>query len=97
MEILMEVTKKLREDIAALQTCWQDRFTGPVPPPSQFARWLRLYPIDIIVQGFDAGSRWITRLRKKSNHDGVLTGDLIRYVSACMRNIEELRRLDDEQ
>jgi hypothetical protein len=86
----MVVTKKLREDIAALQTCSTDRFTGPVPPPSQFATWLRLYPIDIVVKGFDAGNRWIDRKGKQS-HDA-----LIRYVSACMRNENDMRKMDAE-
>jgi hypothetical protein len=89
----MVVTKKLREDIAALQTCWQDRFRDVIPPPSQFAAWLRLYPIDVVVYGFDAGRRWIRRLKST---EGKTLDDLIRYVSAVMRNENELRLLDEE-
>lgn len=83
------ITEKLRQDIAILQEFWRDRFRGPMPPPSQFATWLRLYEPDVIVAGFDAGKRWLDRIRK-----GVSTPDLIRYVWACMRNMQQNRELD---
>jgi hypothetical protein len=87
----MSPTTISRDDIAVLQTIWSYlKITGPTPKPSQFATWLRLYPIDVVADGLNAGLRWLGRTKTQA-HDA-----FIRYVSACMRNIEELRDLDRE-
>lgn len=86
----------LRDNIAVLKDCWHDHFSGVEPPPSQFATWLRLYPIDVVAQGFQAGNRWLARLRGSDGKHGKKLADLIPYVSACMRNINDLRKMDAE-
>ncbi len=86
----MSQTTISRQDIDTLRTIWSDHIGGAAPKPSQFAVWLRLYPIDICAEGFQAGSRWLNRTGDKD-----LT-DVIRYVSAVMRNQKQLRDLDEE-
>jgi hypothetical protein len=48
------------------------------------------YPIDVCAEGFQAGSRWLTRTGDRD------LADVIRYVSAVMRNAKQLRDLDEE-
>jgi hypothetical protein len=86
----MNQTTISRQDIDTLRTIWSDHIGSAVPKPSQFAVWLRMYSIDICAEGFKAGSRWLTR---KGDQD---VAEVIRYVSACMRNMKELRDLDAE-
>jgi hypothetical protein len=87
----MSPTAISRDDIAVLQTIWSDlKITGPIPKPSQFATWLRLYPIDVVADGLNAGLRWLSRTKTQPDEA------FIRYVSACMRNIKQLRDLDEE-
>lgn len=79
------------EDIEVVQTIWHDHFTNPLPP-SQYARWLRLYPPDIIAEGIKAGHRKVVQV---FNTDKRMTfKDVIRYSSAVMRNIKADRELD---
>jgi hypothetical protein len=80
----------LRNDVETLRQVWSDYFRGPVPSPSQFATWLRMYPIDICAEGLQAGARWIG-LEGRQDTDA-----LVRYTSAVMRNKKQNRELDGE-
>ena len=80
----------LRDDVETLRQVWSDYFRGPVPPASQFATWLRMYPIDICAEGFQAGARWIGRGGRQD------TDALVRYTSAVMRNKKQNRELDND-
>lgn len=87
----MGQTSVSRNDIAVLQTVWADlHIKGEPPKPSQFAMWLRLYPIDIVSEGLQVGRRWLERTKSQP------PDDFIRYVSAVMRNIQAGRALDAE-
>jgi len=83
-----------REDIEILQTHWSDRFKFGLKP-SQFAMWLRMYPVDVCVEGFKVGLRWLQRNRANGGGEKTLD-ELIRYMSAVMRNLNEARKFDNE-
>lgn len=79
----------LQNDVDAVRQHWCDLFQGSLPKPSQFAAWLRLYPIDIIAKGLQAANRWVD---KQGGSMG--TTRVIYYASACMKNMNQDQILD---
>jgi hypothetical protein len=84
----MNRTSIAREDVGSLRALWTDlRFTGELPP-RQYAKWLRMYPIEIVTYGLREGAHWLKR------NGGHSSDEFIRYVSAVMRNENEARKFD---
>lgn len=81
-----------RDDLEVVQTIWSDHFKDALPP-SQFATWLRIYPVDVIADGIAAGQRKAIQMNGKKRFT---LNDVIHYASAVMRNIKADRELDAE-
>lgn len=82
----------LTEQMAAtkrLQEVWQFLFADqyPIAPaPRQFKVWLSMYGEKATEEGFNRANIW---LNKASRHRSISFDDLIRYASACARNLKE--------
>ena len=84
----MNLTEQV-EAAKRLQTLWDFLFADlkfPQPIPRQFLVWLELYGEKSAEQGFSRANAWVHKVTRERR---ITLDDLIRYASACARNLKE--------
>jgi hypothetical protein len=83
----------LTEQVAAskrLQTIWQFLFTdlgfASEPSPRQYIAWIALYGEKATEEGLSRANIWVNKVTKERR---ITLDDLVRYASACARNLKE--------